>query len=69
MNHEKRAAAYRIGVIILFLLAALTIGEYIIAVNLPNATVLLAIIALLKAVPILQVFMHISSLWSEEEGH
>lgn len=69
MSSEKKAAAFRLGIIILVLLAILTAVEYAVAIYLANATILLFIIGLLKAAPILQGFMHMSSLWSEEEGH
>ncbi len=66
---EKKAGLFRQGVIVLVALAILTSLEFVIATHLQNATVLLFIIGLLKAAPIVQFFMHISSLWSEEEGH
>ena len=69
LKQDKKAAAYRVGIVVLIVLTILTAAEYIIAINMANATVLLFIMALLKAAPILQVFMHVSSLWSEEEGH
>ncbi len=69
MNNEKKAAAFRLGIIILIVLGILTVVEFVVAINLADATVLLFLIALLKAAPILQGFMHMSSLWSEEEGH
>ena len=69
LKQDKKAAAYRVGIIVLLVLALLTAAEYAVAINMTNATVILFIIALLKAAPILQVFMHVSSLWSEEEGH
>ena len=65
---EKKKVLYRPGLIVLIVLAVLTAVEYYIAL-LPNtATPALFIIALIKAWAILQYFMHVSSLWSEE-GH
>jgi cytochrome c oxidase subunit IV len=62
---EKRAAAYRLGVTTLIILAVLTIVEYLVSVYL-GSTVLLLIIALIKAAIIVQNFMHIARLWREE---
>lgn len=62
---DKKAAAYRLGVITLAILAVLTIVEYIVAVYL-GSLVLLFIIALIKAAVIVQNFMHITRLWREE---
>ena len=66
---ESKRKAYNAGILVLVVLAILTGIEYFIALSLPSAVILLFIVALLKAAPIMQVFMHMSSLWSEEEGH
>ena len=66
--NEKKAAAYRKGAITLAILAVLTLVEYFLAVGLESATVPLIIIAIVKMAIIVQSFMHISRLWSEE-GH
>lgn len=65
---EKKKAAFRLGVMVLIGLAALTGLEFWIALF-DNVLVWLFIIALFKAGMIVQYFMHIASLWSEEEGH
>lgn len=62
---EKRAAAYRLGLITLLILAVLTIAEFYVAVAL-ESIVLLFIIALVKAAIIIQNFMHVTRLWREE---
>lgn len=62
---EKRAAAYRLGIITLLILAVLTVIEYVIAISL-ESIVLLFILALVKAAVIVQNFMHITRLWREE---
>ncbi|MFQ5576217.1 MAG: cytochrome C oxidase subunit IV family protein [Anaerolineae bacterium] len=67
--NDKKRAVYRQGVIVLVVLGVLTAVEYLVAVNLHAALVILFILALFKAGPIVQYFMHINSLWSEEEGH
>jgi cytochrome c oxidase subunit IV len=63
--NEKKAAAYRLGLITLVILAVLTIVEYFVAVSL-ESLVLLFIIAVVKAAVIVQNFMHIARLWREE---
>jgi heme/copper-type cytochrome/quinol oxidase subunit 4 len=50
----------------------LTIAEYFIAVGLDSAStlvLLLSIVALIKAVVILEYFMHLSKLWRGEGSH
>lgn len=63
---ERKAAAYRLGIITLIILAVLTALEYWISAGLHASTVFLMIIALLKAGVIVQNFMHIARLWREE---
>jgi cytochrome c oxidase subunit IV len=65
VNAEKKAAAYRLGVTTLIVLAVLTAVEYAIGVTI-NSAVLLFIIGLIKAAVIVQNFMHIARLWQEE---
>jgi len=65
---ERRAAAYRLSATVALVLAVLTVIEYYAAVYL-NSTIILFLIALLKAVAVLQYFMHVSRLWSQEGGH
>lgn len=70
MTHqEKKAAAFRQGIIVLVVLAVLTGAEFLVATHLNGPIALLFIFAIFKAAPIMQYFMHMSSLWSEEEGH
>jgi hypothetical protein len=63
----KRTAAYRLGALILLGLAVLTLLEFGVAVTWASAVILL-LIALFKAGLIVNYFMHVSRLWSEE-GH
>ena len=65
---EKRAAAYRLSVTVAIVLAVLTVIEYFVGVYFPS-TVLLMLLALFKAVAVLNYFMHVSRLWRQEEGH
>lgn len=65
---EKRATAYRQSVAVALVLAILTIIEYFAAIYMPS-TVILMLLALFKAVAVLNYFMHVSRLWKQEEGH
>lgn len=64
--NEKKAAAYRLGLITLVVLFVLTVIEYWIGVNVESRLVWIFIIALLKAAVIVQNFMHVYRLWNEE---
>jgi hypothetical protein len=63
----KRQAAYRLGGLVLLGLAVLTIVEFAIGIAWASAVILL-IIGLFKAGLILNYYMHLPRLWSEE-GH
>jgi hypothetical protein len=63
----RRSAAYRVGLLVLLALAALTVVEFILAAA--GSTVLMFIIIVLKAALILYFFMHIASIWRTEEAH
>lgn len=65
----KKEPYWVLGVVVLVVLAVLTGLEFLVAINFQSAIVILFIIALFKAVPILQSFMHMSTLWSEEDEH
>lgn len=62
---DKKTAALRIGTYVFVALAVLTIVEYFVSVSL-GSTVLLLILALLKAAAIVYFFMHVTRLWQEE---
>ncbi len=64
----RRSAAVRQGVVILGILAALTLIEYFVGVFLPWGWLLL-LLALIKAVVVVQYFMHVSRVFSSEGGH
>lgn len=66
MNNERKAAAYRQGMITVAVLFVLTVVEYWIGVNVESRLVWMFIIALLKAGIIVQNFMHVYRLWREE---
>jgi cytochrome c oxidase subunit IV len=61
----RRSAAYRLGIFVLIGLAVLTAIEFVLAVTI-QSVVLLLIMALFKAGLILQYFMHLARVWSEE---
>lgn len=64
---EKKQQAYRIGVVVLILLAVMTVGEYFIGAVAPVWWAPLLAIALLKAYFIVRDYMHISRLFAGEE--
>lgn len=64
-NGDKKAMAYRAGVITFVILLVLTGIEYVAAVSL-SSIVILFVVALVKAAFIVQNYMHISRLWQEE---
>ncbi|HJO90162.1 MAG TPA: hypothetical protein QF606_00685 [Anaerolineales bacterium] len=67
-SKARLSSAYRTGVMVLLWLALLTAIEFV--ANLIGAsTVAMFLIAFVKAVIILQFFMHVSSLWLEGESH
>lgn len=65
-SKEKKSTAYLRGLVTLIVLAVLTAGEFWVSSVTQGSVVFLFIIALIKAALILQYFMHISTLWSEE---
>ena len=66
---DPRKQALRAGAIVLFLLAILTIGEFLVAVIAPPWTFLLLIVAIWKAIYVVKDYMHIGRLFGEEETH
>lgn len=70
MSSENKANVYRTGINVFIALAVLTIIEYFVSVSSFNSTVLLFIIAFIKAAAIVNWFMHVYRLWRpDEEGH
>jgi hypothetical protein len=63
--NEPKAAAYRLGLITLIILAVLTVAEYFVSIY-TGSLILLMIVALIKAAIIVNNFMHITRLWREE---
>ena len=65
---KRKTAIYRQGIIVAVILAILTLVEYYAAVTPPlGSFAILMILALLKAILVVNYFMHIRSLWSEDE--
>ena len=63
---KRKFAIYREGIIVGITLAVLTIVEYYAAITPPfNSFAILMILALLKAILVVNYFMHIRSVWSE----
>jgi hypothetical protein len=64
-----RKAAYRQGIYVFIGLAVLTAIEFGIALALEGSAALLFIAALAKAGLVIQYYMHLNNVWSEEEAH
>ena len=67
-SKARLSSAYRTGVMVLLWLALLTALEFV-ANMIGASTVAMFLFAFVKAVIILQFFMHVSSLWLEGESH
>ena len=63
--NDRKAAAYRLGLITVIILAVMTVAEYFVSIY-TGSLILLMIIALIKAAIIVNNFMHITRLWREE---
>ena len=65
---KRKTAIYREGIIVVVILAILTLVEYFAAITPPfGSFAILMILALLKAILVVHFFMHIRSVWSEDE--
>lgn len=65
---KRKTAIYRQGIIVAVILAILTLVEYYAAITPPlGSFAILMILALLKAILVVNYFMHIRSLWSEDD--
>lgn len=68
-GHKKnKSAAFRASIMVAVALAVLTIGEYFLALVYSGAALLL-LLGLVKAYLVVNFYMHISRLWTAEEGH
>jgi len=73
MNEPTRAKRttgnfYSQGIVVAIALAVLTAVEYYVALTI-DWTSILMLLALIKAVLVVNYFMHIKSVWTEEESH
>ena len=66
-QEEKKKEAYRIGVDVLILLGAMTIGEYLIGAFAPVWWAPLLGVAILKAYYIVRDYMHIGRVFAKDE--
>lgn len=68
-THKKtKSAAFRTSLIVAAGLAVLTVAEYFLALAYSGAALLL-LMGLVKAYLVVNFYMHISRLWTAEEGH
>lgn len=67
-NDNGRMGAYGRSALVALVLAALTVVEYFVAVELGSAIFLL-LIAIFKAIIVVQAYMHVSRLWKPEGEH
>jgi hypothetical protein len=65
-QRQKKAAAYRLGIYVLVGLAILTAVEFGVALLFEGSAALLFVLALAKAGAIIQYYMHLNNVWSEE---
>ena len=66
MSKENKSSVSQTGFYVFLALAALTIGEFFVAQAPIPLAVPLFVIALIKAVLIVNYFMHVYRLWREE---
>jgi heme/copper-type cytochrome/quinol oxidase subunit 4 len=65
---EKRTTAYRRSTTVFIVLLVLTVIEFYVGLYFPS-TIILLLLALFKGIAVVNYYMHISRLWSEEGGH
>ncbi|MBI3957583.1 MAG: cytochrome C oxidase subunit IV family protein [Chloroflexi bacterium] len=63
-----KAGIYRTGYFVAIVLAVVTVVEFYIALTFNNFAIMI-LLGLVKAYFVVNYFMHIKSLWSEEESH
>jgi uncharacterized membrane protein len=67
-NSKDRRSLYVRSALVALVLAAFTIVEYFVAIELGSA-IFLMLIALFKAIIVIQAYMHVSRLWNPEGEH
>jgi heme/copper-type cytochrome/quinol oxidase subunit 4 len=65
---KPKAGIYRTGYVVAAILAVITIVEFYIATHFNNFAIMM-LLGIVKAYFVINYFMHIKSLWSEEESH
>jgi heme/copper-type cytochrome/quinol oxidase subunit 4 len=65
-QRQKKVAAYRLGFYVLVGLAVLTALEFGVALLFEGSAALLFVLILAKAGVIIQYYMHLNNVWSEE---
>jgi heme/copper-type cytochrome/quinol oxidase subunit 4 len=65
---KAKAGIYRTGYIVAIILAVVTAVEYYIATHF-NSFAIMMLLGLVKAYFVVNYFMHIKTLWTEEESH
>lgn len=65
---KAKAGIYRTGYIVAIILAVVTAVEYYIAIYF-NSFAVMMLLGLVKAYLVVNYFMHIKTLWTEEESH
>lgn len=68
-NQAQKKQLYRRGLIVLILLLILEVFDYGVAQLLNGSVTILFVLALINAALIVQYYMHITSVFSEEGGH
>lgn len=68
MHHQTKGAAFRQGIGIALILALLTVIEYFVGIAPNPSAALLFLLALVKAALVVYFFMHISRVWSSNQG-
>lgn len=66
---NDKSTRLRLGWVIFFILAILTVIEFLISTYVHPATPYLIITAIIKGWMIIHYFMHISQLWRKEGDH
>lgn len=67
-SSKRKSGIYREGIIVAIVLAILTLIEYYAAITPPfDSFAILMILALLKGILVVNFFMHIRSLWAEDD--
>ena len=65
---KAKAGIYRTGYVIAIILAIVTVVEFYIATHF-NSFAVMMLLGIVKAYLVVNYFMHIKSLWTEEESH